>query len=131
MIMRIKCKYLLNAIIVLLLFVSGFSEAKAQSQKNLKLNEILVNNISNCVDNYGVHSAWIEIYNPTNNFVNIGGCYLTDDLNNPTKCWIPNGDRSTIMEPKSYLVLWADGKPERSRSGACQIGSDARGEGGA
>jgi hypothetical protein len=113
MIMRRKCKYLLNPIIVLLLFVAGFTEAKAQKPKDLKLNEILVYNNTNCVDNYGIHSAWIEIYNPTNNFVNIGGCYLSDDLNNPTKCWIPNGDRSTIMEPKSYLIFWADGKPER------------------
>jgi hypothetical protein len=95
------------------LFIAGLESAKANDATNLKFNEILVINDSNCVDDYGVHSAWIEIFNPTNHFVNIGGHYLTDDLNNPTKYWIPNGDKSTVIEPKNYRVFWADGKPER------------------
>jgi hypothetical protein len=113
MIMRRKYKYTLTPVIVILLFFSGLTLVNAQKNVGLRLNEILVFNETNCVDNYGMHSSWIEIYNPANTYVNIGGLYLTDDLNNPTKCWIPKGDRSTMMEPKSYLLIWADGKPER------------------
>jgi hypothetical protein len=113
MVMRKKYNYILTRIFVLLMLVTGIETAIAQKTTGLQFNEILVSNNSNCVDDYGVHSPWIEIYNQANNFVNIGGCYLTDDLNNPIKYWIPDGDRSTIMEPKGYLVFWADGKPER------------------
>jgi Na+-transporting methylmalonyl-CoA/oxaloacetate decarboxylase gamma subunit len=45
--------------------------------------------------------------------VNIGGCYLTNDLSNPTKYWIPTGDPATYVSPRGYLVFWADGKPTR------------------
>lgn len=111
--MRRRYSEIMKGIFVFLLLIAGLETAKAHDVTDLKFNEILVKNDSNCVDDYGMHSAWIEIFNPTNNFVNIGGYYLTDDLSVPTKYWIPSGDRSTIMEPKSYRLFWADGKPER------------------
>jgi hypothetical protein len=111
--MRRKYTFKFTRIILLLLLVTGLNCAHAQNSTNLKFSEILVNNESNCIDDYGCHSAWIEIFNSSNNPVDIGGCYLTDDINNPTKCWIPAGDRKTIMSPGSYLVFWIDSKPER------------------
>lgn len=113
MVMQSKIYEITLKTIVLLLLLVGVETAIAQKVPGLQFSEILVMNDSNCVDDYGAHSSWIEIFNPSNNFINIGGYYLTDDLNNPTKYWIPDGDRSTMMEPKSYLVFWADGKPER------------------
>ena len=46
-----------------LMLVLGFcSSCKEQKSNNkLLLNEVLVNNESNYQDDYGVHSAWIEI----------------------------------------------------------------------
>jgi len=74
----------------------------------LRINEILVLNDSNYVDDFGQHSPWIEIFNSAYNKVNLGGLYLTDDLNNPTKYLIPKGQQVTLIPARSYLVFWAD-----------------------
>lgn len=96
------------------LLVAGFSfSVKSQNAEALKLNEILVHNESNAVDDFGEHSSWIEIFNSSYNTVNIGGCYLTDDLNNPTKYWIPTGDPTTKIPARNYIVFWADNHPTR------------------
>jgi Na+-transporting methylmalonyl-CoA/oxaloacetate decarboxylase gamma subunit len=87
--------------------------AKSQNAGDLRLNEILVLNDSNSVDDFGMHTAWIEIFNSAYNTVNIGGCYLTDDLSNPTKYWIPTGDPATRIPSRCYMVFWADNKPTR------------------
>lgn len=97
--------------VIVLLFVNGFQEVKAQNATELKINELLVFNDSNYVDDFGNHSPWFEIFNPNYNAVNIGGLYLTDDLNDPKKYWIPIGDPVTNIPPRGYIVFFADNKP--------------------
>lgn len=80
---------------------------------DLKINEILVYNDSNYVDDFGMHSPWIEIFNSAYNTIDIGGRYLTDDPSNLKKYWIPKGDPITQIPPRGYLVFWADNKPAR------------------
>ncbi|MHC1704376.1 MAG: OadG family transporter subunit [Tenuifilaceae bacterium] len=82
----------------------------AQSKKDLRINEVLILNNTNYVDSYGSRSAWIEIFNTAYNKVNIGGCYLTDDLSNPTKYSIPRNDPNTVIPTRFYLIFWADNK---------------------
>lgn len=113
MIMRREIKHFLYGIAILFLIVAGTSVVKAQNAGDLKLNEILVLNDSNSVDDFGMHTAWIEIFNSAYNTVNIGGCYLTDDLSNPTKYWIPTGDPATQIPSRNYMVFWADNHPTR------------------
>ena len=111
--MRRKNTCIFTTIVILLLLVGQMNWANAQNSADLKINEILVNNESNCIDDYGCHSSWIEIVNVSNNPIDIGGYYLTNDNNNPTKYWIPVGDQKTFLRPNSYLIFWADNKPER------------------
>lgn len=111
--MQRRIKYFLAVIAVLLLIVTGTRVANAQNAGDLRFNEILVLNDSSAVDDFGVHTAWIEIFNSSYNTVNIGGCYLTDDLNNPTKYWIPTGDPATKIAARCYTVFWADNHPTR------------------
>jgi Na+-transporting methylmalonyl-CoA/oxaloacetate decarboxylase gamma subunit len=105
--------HILSGIFALLLLVAAINVANAKRENPLRFNEILVLNDSSAVDDFGMHSSWIEIFNSSYNSVNIGGCYLTDDLNNPTKYWIPTGDVSTKIPSRSYKVFWADDKPTR------------------
>ena len=91
------------------LILSGFL-VYAQSTSDLRINEVLILNNSNYVDSYGNRGAWIEIFNSAYNKVNIGGCYLTDDLNNPTKYKIPRNDPNTVIPSRFYLIFWADNK---------------------
>lgn len=111
--MQRRIKYFLAGIAVLLLIVTGTRVANAQNAGDLRFNEILVLNDSSAVDDFGVHTAWIEIFNSSYNTVNIGGCYLTDDLSNPKKYWIPTGDPATKISNRFYTVFWADNHPTR------------------
>lgn len=94
----------------LLVLASG---VKAQSAADFRINEVLVENQTNCIDDFGQHSPWIEIYNSAYNYVDIAGLYLTNDLDNPTMYQIPKGDPITLIAPQSYLVFWADDHASR------------------
>lgn len=86
-------------------------QTAAQSALDLRINEILVFNESNYIDDFGEHSPWIEIFNSAYNPVDLGGLYITNDLNQPTKYRIPRGQQTTQLQPRSYLVLWANNQP--------------------
>lgn len=99
-----------------LLFMFCFaigSNSNAQSRTSLRINEVLIVNNSNFVDDYGMRNGWIEIWNSSFSSINIGGCYLTNDKNNPKKYLIPKGDVLTRIRPRQHLLFWADSKPER------------------
>ena len=99
---------------VLLLFVLLVSfGAKAQRATSMRINEVLVINEDNFVDDYGKRHAWIELFNTSAGTVNIAGCYLTDDKNNPKKYPIPKGDVLTQIPPHQHTLFWADGEPDR------------------
>ena len=85
----------------------------AQRATSLKINEVLVTNEQNYQDDYGLHNAWIEIFNTSFATVNIEGCYLTNDKDNPTKYPIPKGDILTQIKPRQHTLFWADGMPNR------------------
>jgi len=113
MIMQRQFKYIISGILFLIAIATASKTTMAQNATDFRFNEILVLNDSNYVDDFGKHSSWIEIMNSSYSNVNIGGCYLTDDLNNPTKYWIPTGDPATYVSPRGYLVFWADARPTR------------------
>src|SRR5690554_5186687 len=75
------------------------------------INEVMVSNETNYVDNFGQRSGWIEIYNNTAGTMDIGGCYLTNDRNNPTKYAIPRGDVLTQIKPHQHALFFADNSP--------------------
>ena len=85
----------------------------AQRATSLKINEVMVTNEQNYQDDYGLHNAWIEIFNTSFATVNIEGCYLTNDKDNPTKYPIPKGDILTQIKPRQHTLFWADGMPNR------------------
>lgn len=86
---------------------------QAQRATSLRLNEILIINDSNYQDDYGKHSAWIEIYNTSFASVDLKGCFLTNERNNPTKYPIPKSDVLTKIKPRQHALFWADGMPNR------------------
>ncbi len=55
---------------------------------------------------------WIEICNVTDEAIDVGGLYLTDDLQSPMKWQIPDdAPWETTISPKGYLLILADGDP--------------------
>lgn len=84
-------------------------EARAQGRKNLRINEVMIANEASIIDDFGQRSAWIEVINPTHAPVEISSIYLTDDLNNPTKYYVPGGDEKTRIGKGQQVVFFADG----------------------
>lgn len=78
----------------------------------LKINEFMASNASCCPDTGGGTNEfddWVEIYNAGSTPVNIGGMYLSDDLNDPFKSRIPDTDAvATTIPPGGFLLVWAD-----------------------
>ena len=85
--------------------------ASAQGRKSLRINEVMVDNRSSIVDDFGNRSAWIELHNPTAAAVDISSVYLTDDPSNPTKYFVPRGDSATKIGKGQQVLFWADGEP--------------------
>lgn len=77
------------------------------------INEVLVDNETNFVDDYGNRSAWIELYNRSAATVDVRGFYLTDDRNDLRKYAIPKGDILTKIAPRQQLLFRADGMAAR------------------
>jgi hypothetical protein len=76
----------------------------------LAINELSASNSSCITDPQGEYDDWIEICNPGNKAINIGGMYLSDDLSDPTKWRIPaDNPLSTTVAANGYLLIWADG----------------------
>ena len=100
-----------------LMLVLGFcSSCKEQKSNNkLLLNEVLVNNESNYQDDYGVHSAWIEIFNRSYGSADLAGCYLkfSSQPGDTASYFIPKGDVLTLIKPRQHALFWADGEPRR------------------
>jgi Na+-transporting methylmalonyl-CoA/oxaloacetate decarboxylase gamma subunit len=102
-----------HKIIIGLLLACALSGAQAQRTTFLKINEILVINQDNFLDDYGKKFPWIEIYNASPGTVDIAGCFLTNDFNNPRKYPIPKGDVLTKIKPRQHVLFWADDMPSR------------------
>jgi len=82
----------------------GGSNGTAQAQV-LFINEFLASNSNVNQDEDGNYDDWIELYNAGNVAVNIGGMYITDDLEAPTKYKLPDG---MTISGKGFLLIWCD-----------------------
>jgi hypothetical protein len=76
---------------------------------DIAINELQTSNLLDTIDNTGVHEDWFEIVNLSNSYIDIGGYYITDKLNQPTKYQVPLGiSDSTTIAPGGYLLFFAD-----------------------
>lgn len=86
-----------------------FSISPTVAQHTLIINEFLASSDTCCDDGLGGFEDFIEIYNPGEEAVDIGGIYVTDALSSPTKWQIPtNAPAVTTIPARGFLVLWAD-----------------------
>jgi hypothetical protein len=91
------------------------------------INEFSASNQWILQDEHGEYDDWVEIYNDNVFPVNAGGLFVTDSLADGTKYRIPSlYPDSTTIQPKGYLLLWADGKEEQ---GVLHLGFSLRREG--
>ena len=98
-----------------LLLALGFTSCTSEGESKLMLNEVLVDNRTNFQDDYGVHSAWIEIFNKSYGSADLAGCYLkhSSQPGDTAVYFIPKGDVLTKIKPRQHALFWADDKPNR------------------
>ena len=98
-----------------LLLALGFTSCTSEGESKLMLNEVLVDNRTNFQDDYGVHSAWIEIFNKSYGSADLAGCYLkhSSQPGDTAVYFIPKGDVLTKIKPRQHALFWGDDKPNR------------------
>ena len=99
--------------LLIFLLLLPFSFLRAQNLADLLISEAMPGSPSSVTDEYGAHPDWIEIFNTSQGTVNFGGCFLTDDPANLTKCQISKDDRSARLGPRQVTLLYADGDASR------------------
>ena len=94
----------------------------AQMDASIKLNEVMTQNESSLIDEYGARNAWVEIANISHSTYNIRGMYLTTDrsvldkkMSVPERVsrmsQIPNGDARTNLAGRQLIVLQLGSQP--------------------
>ena len=86
-------------------FGSKFSES-------VIINEVCHHNFSSAEDADGEFPDYIELYNSSDDYVNLSSYCISDDLTDPEKCPLPD----FTLKPHSMILLWADGKGDGALS---------------
>ena len=74
------------------------------------ITEFVSKNQASLLDDDGEPSDWIELYNPHDVAIDLGGFHLTDRKSDTRQWSFPKG---TVLQPATYLVVFASGKDRR------------------
>lgn len=99
--------------ILLVIMAIGALASSAQGRRGLRLNEVMVQNETNLVDDYGKHTAWVELFNSTFAPLEISSVYITNDSTNKKMYPVPLGDVNTEIPARQHILFWADGEPAK------------------
>ncbi|MBD3223725.1 MAG: T9SS type A sorting domain-containing protein [Caldithrix sp.] len=83
--------------------------SRLESTTALVINEFLAINDGVNQDGTGAYEDWVELYNPTQESINLGGMYFTDELNNLQRWQFPNDAQ---IGPGQFLLIWCDDDTE-------------------
>ena len=77
----------------------------------LFINEILASNTQTLPDEHGEYDDWFELYNASDDSLNIGGLCFSDAVDEPCRWQLPlYFPEKTTLPPHGFLLLWADGQ---------------------
>ena len=88
------------------IFIALFHLASTATMGNPIISEFMASNSTVLPDEDGDFSDWIEISNPTNNPIDLGGYHLTDDDDDPEKWTFPR----ISLPANSSIIVFASGK---------------------
>jgi len=69
------------------------------------INELMARNATTIADPQGEYDDWIELFNISDEIVDMSGMYLSDNPENPLKWKFP---KNTTIAPGGYTIVWAD-----------------------
>lgn len=79
-------------------------EIDVDAQSDLVINELMASNGATVADGSGEYDDWVELYNNSDEDLDLEGYHLSDDLSNLTKWTFP----SLTIPAGGYLTLWLD-----------------------
>lgn len=84
-------------------------EIAAQGITPVRINEVSAKN-ETFVNEYWKKNDWVELYNTTDEPIDVEGMYLSDNPDKPKKYQISkdNSEASTIIPPHGFLIIWCD-----------------------
>jgi hypothetical protein len=83
------------------------------SAAQVVISEFLAVNTAGLTDEDGDNTDWIELYNPGDEPISLGGWHLTDNADEANKWTLPAG---VSLAPGGFLVVFASGKDRRDPS---------------
>lgn len=89
-------------------------QADSKSDMVLLINEYMKSKNTVLLDEDGDYSAWVEIYNPGEQDVDLAGCYLSDDAGEKDKWKFP---QEATVPAGGYLLVYLSDKDKVSPSG--------------
>mgnify|MGYP000355470472 CR=1 FL=1 len=90
----------------------GRPNSLAPDVSGLFVNEALASNTSAWPDEQGEYDDWFELYNASDDSLNVGGLCFTDDDGEPCRWQLPlHFPEKTTLPPHGFLLIWADGQP--------------------
>ena len=99
--------------LAMMLGLASCGEKEVNSK--LVLNEVLIENTDNFQDDYGLQSAWIEVFNKSYTSADLAGYQLkmSNQAGDTATYFIPKGYVLTMVKPRQHALFWADGQPNR------------------
>jgi len=95
--------------IVLVLQLSACGPAEG-SAAQISFNEVMASNSGSHADESGEFDDWIELYNASDQELDLEGYFISDDQEDLFKKRLPAGLR---VPATGTLLLWADSDPEQ------------------
>lgn len=90
--------------------ISDEQQRWATGASPLRINEVSAGN-DIYINDYGKKSDWVEIYNTSDQDINLEGFYLSDNRSKPQKYQLQQG----VVPAHGTCVIWCDGKDSYSQ----------------
>ncbi|MCR4602973.1 MAG: OadG family protein [Prevotella sp.] len=108
------------------LLLTASQTMMAQGAKNIVISEVMTDNASSIVDEFGQREAWIELENTSFSTYNVRGMFITTDrsvlnkgLSAPERIqkmsMIPSGEVRTNIGARQHLVIFANSSPAQGK----------------
>ena len=85
---------------------SAYLATLKATDTSLRITEAMSDNLSTLVDDYGMPTDWVEIYNSGTEAINLKGYGLSDKANKLMKWTFPD----ITIQPGQYLLVYCSGK---------------------
>ena len=107
--------------LISILFINFFNLTSGQ----IIINEVMSKNTQTIVDQDKEYSDWIELYNNSEQTIDLEKWSITDNRKNPKKWLFPE----LKIKPNEYLIIWASGKDIREKELHTNFKLKSKGEG--